>query len=55
MQRRIWSALILCLALGAGIGYPLGNVTVGALYGVLIGAGIGLILDRRYPAKPYVG
>jgi hypothetical protein len=55
MQRKVWLAVIICLALGAAIGYPMGSVVVGAIYGVLIGTGIGLILDRRYPPKPYVG
>ncbi len=55
MQRKVWAAVIICLAIGAAVGYPTGSVVVGAIYGVLIGTGIGLILDRRYPTKPYSG
>jgi F0F1-type ATP synthase assembly protein I len=55
MQRRIWSTAVLGLALGAGIGYPLGNIGAGIIWGAIVGIAIGLILDRRVPGKPYAG
>lgn len=55
MQRRIWSAVVLGVALGAGIGYPMGNIAVGIIWGAMIGVGVGLILDRRVPGRPYTG
>jgi hypothetical protein len=55
MQRRIWSSVVLCIAIGAGIGYPAGNVMLGIIYGAVVGICIGLILDRRVPGRPYSG
>jgi hypothetical protein len=55
IHRRIWSAIILCAAIGAAIGYPAGNVVLGIFYGVVLGTCIGLLMDRRVPGKPYGG
>lgn len=55
MQRRIWTSVVLCVLLGAAIGYPMGNISLGIFYGAVFGIGIGLLLDRRVPRKPYTG
>jgi F0F1-type ATP synthase assembly protein I len=54
-MRRIWFSVVICVALGAAIGYPAGNVVLGIFYGAVVGIGIGLLLDRRVPGKPYTG
>lgn len=55
MQKKLWSSIVLCAAVGGVTGYPLGNTVLGVIYGALIGTGVGLWLDRRIRPRPPVG